>query len=106
MKADFKADGYAIVIKESGEGCDYTIGCGERAVPLKAMTLDDVEEELKEILPEWDVPDRGVEYVLIVKIEQIMTETDLEEFIPNEEGEDDDKAARRRQYEKLKKEFG
>jgi hypothetical protein len=33
-------------LKQTGEGCDYTIGCGHKLVLLKAKTLMEAEREI------------------------------------------------------------
>lgn len=35
-------------LKQTGEGCDYTIGCGERLIPLNAHTIEDARKEALE----------------------------------------------------------
>jgi len=46
---------YALWLKQSGEGCDYTIGCGERIYPLEATTLEEAKEEIAEGVAEGDI---------------------------------------------------
>ena len=41
---------YAVVMVESGEGCDYTIGCGTRMEMLKATTVEEAVSEAKVFL--------------------------------------------------------
>jgi len=36
-------------VKECGEGCDYTIGCGHRLITLLANTKEEAIAELKKI---------------------------------------------------------
>jgi hypothetical protein len=33
-------------VQQGGPGCDYTIGCGHKLVPLKAATLVEAEREI------------------------------------------------------------
>lgn len=36
---------YSLWVKQSGEGCDYTIGCGEKIFSLDAHTLEEARKE-------------------------------------------------------------
>lgn len=45
-------------VKEKGEGCDYTIACGETIWHLKAETYEDAMEELKnKIIGKMELPE-------------------------------------------------
>ena len=37
-------------IKQSGEGCDYTIACGEKVVKLRANSMANAQEEVRSML--------------------------------------------------------
>jgi len=37
---------YKAYLKQSGEGCDYTIGCGQTVISLKATSTEEAVEEL------------------------------------------------------------
>lgn len=39
-------------IKQDGEGCDYTIGCGLNLLQLKSTNMDDAIQEMKDIIKE------------------------------------------------------
>lgn len=39
-----------LVMKQRGEGCDYTIGCGTKVVPLKAETGPEALNEAERML--------------------------------------------------------
>ncbi len=39
---------YFLWLKDNGVGCDYTVGCGEKLIPLKADNLADVAVEVRE----------------------------------------------------------
>jgi hypothetical protein len=101
---------YAVWVKQSGQGCDYTIACGQKLINLKATTVEDAVEEAKKTLVDdygFEVGgDRDPEKILIVEIVHEIASDEL----PNEDDdeEEDDFATRQRrlQYEALKKEFG
>ena len=38
---------YALWLKQTGYGCDYMVGCGEKLFPLKATTLEGARAEVK-----------------------------------------------------------
>jgi hypothetical protein len=100
---------YAAVVKQDGHGCDYTIGCGELTIPLAATTLEDARREVATVLHEdHSYPSRylALEHVLIVTVAEVMSEEDVLALIDAPEPEDEATAARRREYERLKREFG
>ena len=41
---------FSLVLKQSGEGCDYMIGCGTCVVDLKATTLQEATQEVQAYL--------------------------------------------------------
>lgn len=108
--SEFTAGRYAAVVKESGEGCDYTIGCAEKTFPLAAATLEEAKREIAALLQDgYGYPDRdgGLEHVLIVTVGEVMTQDAVYALMESdEEVEDGATAERRRLYESLKKEFG
>lgn len=44
---------YYLWMQQNGGGCDYTIGCGEKLVPLVASTLDIAKVEAKSKLQDY-----------------------------------------------------
>lgn len=110
----FKPGQYAAVVKEAAEGCDYTIGCAEKTIPLAATTPEDAAKEVAKLLQEdYGYPDAdgGIKHVLIVTVATVMSQEDVFALMSDEKDEEEDEedeatAARRRQYETLKREFG
>lgn len=46
---------YVLVIRQTG-GCDYTIGCGTKLIPLDAQDIEDAEKEVDFYIGNnWDV---------------------------------------------------
>jgi len=95
---------------QSGEGCDYTIGCGLRVVALDAATRDEAELEVAEDLGANDGDDAR-EAVLIIEAASSWAfdvaghtarmrdaQRQIEERV-NEQAEHE-------QFEKLRKKFG
>lgn len=44
---------FVALMKQSGEGCDYTIGCGRQIQWLSATTLDEAKNEARQILEDY-----------------------------------------------------
>ena len=111
MKTDVKIGQYAAYVKESGEGCDYTIGCGNKLVPLVAEKLVDAwEENANWLIDGYGYPDgdMAIDHVVMTKVESQMSGAGFDEIVASltpEPEEDPVKTARRAQYEALKKEF-
>ena len=100
---------FAVWASQHGEGCDYTIGCGNMLVNLKSDNLPDAIEEAKTLLIEnYGMTlgsEREAEKIVIVEIKH---EIDPDDLLPPDEEDEEDAATmkRRAQYEKLKREFG
>lgn len=60
---------YYLVMSQDGEGCDYTIGCGTKIVPLKSSSIEGARAELPSILKYHDVghPEKLLKACYIVK---------------------------------------
>ena len=63
--------------KQSGGGCDYTIGCGERLDELKAQSFEEATKEVENLVncgdPDFD-PDRSsriMDEVLIIDVSAV-----------------------------------
>jgi hypothetical protein len=41
---------FMVILVQEGEGCDYTIGCGVRVVPLRAATVEDARVEAERMI--------------------------------------------------------
>lgn len=112
---EFKQGQYAAVVKQAAIGCDYTIGCAEKTIPLVATTPEDAASEIAKLLQEdYGYPDAdgGIEHVLIVTVAAVMDQEGVFALMTDEDDDDDEDqedeatAARRRQYQALKREFG
>lgn len=100
-------------IKQVGEGCDYTIACGEKVVRLKAISMADAREEVRRMLAE-DYTfkgDRRLQSATVYEVHdtfKVPVDAWYDE-LRAESTQDEaqrQQAARRRQYETLKHEFG
>jgi hypothetical protein len=95
-----------------GEGCDYSIGCGETVKGIKASSLKEAQEklisEIKENYPKGDncelsiVKLYEIENIVNIDMKKIYDDFDDEkEEIKNKEKEE----AERKEFERLKKKF-
>ena len=41
---------YKAYLKQDGEGCDYTIGCGQTIVELQANNKEEAKEKLTQLI--------------------------------------------------------
>lgn len=53
MKDKLFEQSFALWLEQEGEGCDYSIGCGNTLRPLKSTTEKEALEESKEIIYEY-----------------------------------------------------
>ncbi len=96
---------YALILKDSGEGCDYTLGCGWRPEVFNhEPTALDIGEVIERVGVE------NLESITVVKIEKIIGRAELGDYKlaeddDEEDDEDEETAARRAQYEALRREF-
>lgn len=99
-------------LKQCGGGCDYTIGCGQKLIGLDAQTWDEARAEVRKLLAEDYSHDESlletvtiyeVKTALRVPVDEWYAEIEDE---GNEAQEARDKENRRREYERLKREFG
>ena len=121
MKSDLSKVPFWLWRKQQGEGCDYTIGCGEKLQPLKEKTLTKAIEEACKIIAmnEPDYPEEGLvdpdcseqlieEAYVVQALEKIDVKSIYEENRRKlrEESESETEKQEREQFEKLKKKFG
>lgn len=85
-------------ITQEGEGCGYTIGCGQDLLELKASSYDEAIEELKkEVVGMWDPEfeefdegywdERRLEKVRLIEIGIIDQEVPIEQWYADAERE-------------------
>lgn len=58
---------YYAWLKQRGEGCDYTIGCGSTLVTIDANGDDEAREKLKELIIEQYYGETELKKVLLFK---------------------------------------
>lgn len=118
---------YAVVIKQNGEGCDYTIGCGMQTVELKSTTREEALREARMIVQ--GTPDGDYEYgfadTMLIDYDHTTTSriqyaklVQIEEDLPvaqwhaellaahRRSQEESTEAKERAEYERLRNKFG
>ncbi len=43
---------YKVYLKQAGEGCDYTIGCGQKLITIEAENIEKATDKLAKIIQE------------------------------------------------------
>jgi len=59
---------YIAYIKQEGEGCDYTIACGETVIEIIADTLDNAWDKLLEQIEENYSGERSLESCVLYEV--------------------------------------
>lgn len=58
---------YYAYLKQKGEGCDYTIGCGNTLIDIEAKNDDEARAKLSEIIKEEYIDDTTLSKVILLK---------------------------------------
>ena len=99
---------YILVIKQKGEGCDYTIGCGQTSVLLNASSYEEAKQESKQTIIENYTGEFELKKAIICQIQgdidlnQIYSEL-REKKIREKTSKDEERE--RIELERLKKKF-
>ena len=103
---------YKVYLKQAGEGCDYTIGCGQIVITIEAESMKDATIQLKEIIAdEYNDDETKLEKVKLYEISKVgkfdighfYEELErMEELANNSLKEEEDK----REHERLMAKFG
>jgi len=97
-------------MKQRGEGCDYTIGCGQKLVHIKgAETLEQARASVPEVLDYYGIDDcdrRLSDAVILVEQENAMGFVAQRLAQREAEKHQQELADKRAQLERLKKELG
>jgi len=101
---------YYAYLKQKGEGCDYTIGCGNTLIKLNAKNDSEAKEKLKEtIIEEYSGSESMLEKVILFK-ETI--DFDLKSVYDDLESKKESEKTKRQhikdmeEFEKLRKKLG
>lgn len=98
---------FYVYFKQSGEGCDYTIGCGQTLVKLEAKSYLAAEKEVKKLLMDNEYDIEVLEKGLILEgvfgeIDLGEIQTEIEEANTHPHSEDNDYQEWLRLSEKFK----
>ena len=103
---------YKVYLKQAGEGCDYTIGCGQIVITIEAENIKDATIQLKEIIAdEYNSMETKLEKVEIYEISQV-GKFDINHFYEQLERMEElannssKEEAEKLEYERLKAKFG
>jgi hypothetical protein len=102
---------YKAYLKQSGEGCDYTIGCAQKVINIEATNMEEAKQKLAKKLPDYGVSERPIETAEIYEVNTVFA-FDTNAFYDEIENKDKLEAQRiqdeveRREYERLKRKFG
>lgn len=110
---------YIAYITQQADGCDYSIGCGQDMLELKALTYSDAITELKqEIIGKWDPEegeydegywgDRKIKAIRLIEVSDIDQELPIQEWYDKAQNDTNlqrnkkKTKAERKEYERLK----
>jgi hypothetical protein len=96
-------------MKQSGGGCDYTIGCGEKLVELHGGTVEDRDREVVQLLEDYGINEdecRLTEAKILILSKDVMETVD--EFTTAQRLAEHNQQIeeKRQQFERLKEELG
>jgi hypothetical protein len=100
---------YYAYLKQSGEGCDYTIGCAQTLITIEASNDDEAREKLSEEISENYYDERELSEVQLFKepIEFDLNKTyDKMKSSKEESNNKMQHLKDREEYERLRKKFG
>lgn len=106
---------YYLFLRQEGQGCDYTIGCGMRLIILRATTLDEAKGESKEYFDAdnygYGRGDYALSDAMIMRCEfnamPILNKILKDEREAREKEQEQNKLNQERaEFERLKKKFG
>jgi len=101
---------FYLYMEQDGEGCDYTIGCGEKLVTLKSRNKEEALRDARRVFEEYGLgtsEEVKLKGALILELSQDVFD-DYKEYVAGIKagGEKESRAAKKRQLERLKKELG
>jgi hypothetical protein len=90
-------------MRQDADGCDYTIGCAEKLIPLQSQDMKDVPSELEMVL---DYHDAFQEERLLKDVKLFLESSVNAKEIYSTMLESHQTARDLAEYERLKKKFG
>jgi hypothetical protein len=101
---------FVAILTQAAEGCDYTIGCGVKVVPMTATTWEAAMDEARWTLARANQGDSELGSLEILEVVQ-RVEAPVEEWYEGfraakqRDADEDGRDGRRALYESLKAEF-
>jgi 2,3-bisphosphoglycerate-independent phosphoglycerate mutase len=102
---------YKAYLKQDGEGCDYTIGCGQIVIDVEASNIEDAKLQLYKEIEENYTGESELELCELYEIKQVVV-CNLKEWYKRIEDADyaikqqEIEAIEREEFERLKAKFG
>ena len=97
---------FALWIKQEGEGCDYTIGCGNKLITLSTDDITEAETKAKEFIEENTYAEQQFETALLVEImKDISSHCDIAVKLREEADRLKELARKQREIDRLTKEL-
>ncbi len=98
-------------LKQFGEGCDYTIGCGQKMMDLKAVTYQSALEEADKEVRERGLDEQAIQEAILIPVDstipinvsKINFEMETERRQAKEKTQKEKEEA---EFERLKKKLG
>jgi len=102
---------YKAYLRQSGEGCDYTIGCAQTVINIDAQSIDDAKQKLYHVIEENYTGERELELCELYEINEVITcdlhelykRIDDAEYAIEQQRKED---LERKEFERLKAKFG
>lgn len=96
-----------IYMKQEGEGCDYTIGCGSKLIPLVKYGTEDEKQEIHSILKDYTNEENPLSECMVVeKVQDLMSIVNSIELEKLKLKKEEEKENMRKEIEKLQRKLG
>jgi len=63
---------YKAYLKQSGEGCDYTIGCAQTIIDIEAQSIDEAKQKLYQEIEESYTGEQELELCELYEINEVV----------------------------------
>jgi len=102
---------YKAYLKQSGEGCDYTIGCAQTVINIEATSMEEAKQKLTTtIIEEYNNDERILDSAELYECNEVFAMpiddiyAKVEQF-EQQEKQKQQEETERREYERLKNKF-
>ena len=103
---------YKAYLQQTGEGCDYTIGCGKRVINIEADSMEEAKQKLtSEILENYGHDESMIDNAELYEINKVFQMPigaiyDKRDDLKAQETQKQINEADRKDFERLKQKFG